>query len=140
MSILLFTSDRGRHWDLAGIGASVLCVLHCLATPLLVVAVPTVAAFEEQTHAAFALVILAIGLLAFWPGLRRHRRWHVLGAAVVGFALISLGVVAPEGLLSEPGEGAVTVLGGATLILAHLRNAYFCRSCPMCREQGCAPG
>ena len=138
MSILVFTSNPGRHWDLAGIGASALCVLHCLATPLLVVALPTVAAFEEQAHAAFALVILAIGLLAFWPGLRRHRRWHVVAAAVVGFALISLGVVAPAGLLSEAGEGTVTVLGGATLVLAHLRNAHFCSSCRVCPKQGCA--
>jgi hypothetical protein len=140
MSILAATSASGRHWDLAGIGASALCVAHCLATPLLVVALPTVAALEAQTHAVFALTILGIGLLAFCPGMRLHRRWQVVGAALLGFALISLGVVAPEGVLSEPLEEALTVLGGATLILAHLRNAYLCRVCRVCCERGCAAG
>lgn len=138
MSILDITFDGRQSWDLLGIGASTLCVLHCLATPLLVVALPMLEVYEHQTHAAFALAILAIGMLAFWPGYLRHRRSWVVVTALLGFGLISLGVTAPEGLLTEPLEAAATVAGGATLVFAHLRNVFFCRYCPACGAEDCS--
>jgi hypothetical protein len=125
-------------WDLAGIGASTLCVAHCLMIPLLIVFLPILEAVERQTHAAFALAILAIGLLAFLPGCLNHRQWQIAAAAIVGFGLISLGVTAPEGLLSESSEVFATVLGGLVLVVAHLRNAHFCRRCRMCADRDCA--
>lgn len=65
MTILSFSLMQRQPWDLAGIGASSLCVIHCLATPLLVVFLPILEVVEKQTHAGFALAILGIGLLAF---------------------------------------------------------------------------
>ena len=65
MTILNSSLIQRQPWDLAGIGASTMCVLHCLATPLLVVFLPVLEAVEKQTHTAFALAILALGLLAF---------------------------------------------------------------------------
>ena len=138
MTILRTTLSQAKPWDLAGIGASLLCIVHCVATPLLVVAVPALEILERQTHAAFALSILCIGLLAFVPGYRRHRRWAVVLLGLVGFGLLSAGVVVPEGAMSEEAEVALTVLGGATLITAHLRNAYFCLLCRACGRQPCA--
>ena len=104
MTILSFSLTQRRPWDLAGIGASSVCVIHCLAMPLLVVFLPILEAVEKQTHAGFALTILGIGLLAFWQGYLQHRRWRIIAAAIVGFGLISLGVTAQEGLLSESAE------------------------------------
>ena len=78
MTILDTTLSRTSPWDLAGIGASLLCILHCVATPMLVVVLPALEVLERQTHAVFALSILCIGLLAFVPGYRRHRRWRGL--------------------------------------------------------------
>ena len=138
MSILSLTFGDKKPWDLFGIGASTLCVLHCLATPLLVVALPVLEVYERHTHATFALAILAIGLLAFWPGYLSHRRLWIVATALLGFGLISLGVTAPEGLLTEPMEVAATVAGGATLVFAHLRNVYFCRYCPTCGNKDCS--
>ena len=140
MAILSFSLMQRQPWDLAGIGASSLCVIHCLATPLLVVFLPVLEVVEKQTHTGFALAILGIGLLAFWPGYLRHRRWRIIATAIVGFSLISLGVTAPEGVLSESAEAIATILGGAILVTAHLRNVYFCRSCRHCGEQECVVG
>ncbi|MCU7846126.1 MAG: MerC domain-containing protein [Candidatus Thiodiazotropha sp. (ex Monitilora ramsayi)] len=137
MTILNFNLIQRQPWDVAGISTSTLCVLHCLATPLLVVFLPVLEVVEKQTHAAFALAILALGLLAFWPGYQRHGRWQIIITAIVGFGLISLGVTAPEGMLSESAEVAATVLGGGTLVIAHLYNAFFCRNCRHCGGQDC---
>jgi hypothetical protein len=137
MSILNVTLGGRQSWDWLGIGASTLCVLHCLVTPLLVVALPMLEVYERQTHATFALTILGLGLLAFWPGFLKHRRVGVVAIAVLGFGLISLGVTAPEGVLTEAMEKVATVAGGAMLVFAHLRNVYFCRFCPTCGGQDC---
>lgn len=137
MSILNVTLGGKRSWDWLGIGASTLCVLHCLATPLVVVALPVLEVYERQTHATFALAILGLGLLAFWPGFLNHRRMGIVVLALLGFGLISLGVTAPEGTLTEPMEKAATVAGGATLVFAHLRNVFFCRYCPTCGGPDC---
>jgi hypothetical protein len=134
MSILRLTVVQGRPWDQVGIGASLVCVGHCLATPLLIVFLPVVELVERQTHAAFALSILAAGLLAFAPAYREHRRRGVVVMACAGFAMIAAGAVAPEGLVGETVETWLTVIGGVTLITAHLRNAYFCRHCGVCRQ------
>lgn len=135
MTVLPATLSRTNPWDLAGVGASLLCILHCVVTPLLVVALPALEIFERQTHAAFALGILAIGLLAFVPGYRRHRQWSVVLMGLIGFGMLSAGVFVPEGIMSETFEIVLTVLGGLTLITAHLRNAYFCRSCQACEDE-----
>lgn len=140
MTVQLSTLTQSQPWDRVGVGASSLCVLHCLATPLLVVFLPVLEAVEKQTHAAFAVAILGVGLLAFWLGYVRHGRWRIVAAALVGFVLISLGVTAPQGLLSESAETLSTILGGLILVTAHLRNAYFCRSCPHCGERACESG
>jgi len=137
MTILRTTLSQARPWDLAGIGASLLCILHCVATPLLVIALPALEVLERQTHAAFALGILCIGLLAFIPGYRRHRRSRVVLLGLVGFGMLTAGVLVPEGAMSETAEVTVTVLGGATLITAHLRNAYFCLLCRACGRRPC---
>jgi len=138
MSIIISTLGDRKSWDLLGIGASTLCVLHCLATPLFVVALPILEVYERQTHAAFALAIVATSLLAFWPGYLKHRRWWIVATALLGFGLISLGVTAPEGVLTKSMEVAATVIGGAMLVFAHLRNVFFCRYCPTCGGQDCS--
>lgn len=140
MTILRSDLLQAQPWDVAGIGASLLCVAHCLATPALMVFLPVLEALEKPTHAGLALALLAIGLLAFWPGYLRHKRWSIVAAGSAGFVLIALGVVAPEGLMNETTELMSTLLGGSILIAAHLRNAYFCRHCQECGPRGCLNG
>jgi peptidoglycan/LPS O-acetylase OafA/YrhL len=108
-----------------------------VATPLLLVVLPALEILERQTHALFALSILCIGLLAFVPGYRRHRRRRVVLLVLVGFGMLSAGVLVPEAAMSETAEVVLTVLGGATLITAHLRNAYFCQLCRACGREPC---
>jgi len=137
MSILSITAVPERQWDLAGIGASLLCVAHCVITPFLVGLLPTLELVERETHTALAFAILGIGLLAFVPGYRHHRRWRVPALGLVGFAMLSTGAFATEGLMGERLETVLTVLGGIALISAHVRNAYFCRLCRVCGTEPC---
>lgn len=142
MAILQISTVRGRPWDMAGMGMSLACIAHCVAAPVLAVAIPVLVIAERATHGAMAIAILGIGLLAFIPGYRRHRSLQVLLVGGVGFGMLSLGAILPEGVLGEAAETGLTILGGLILISAHLRNAYFCRTCKACRsgDEGCAAG
>lgn len=125
-------------WDLAGAGASALCILHCLVTPLLAAGLPALELLERPAHTAFAIAILCIGLLAFIPGYRRHRSGLVVLVGLLGFGFLAAGPLLPAGVLRESVETSLTVLGGSLLIAAHLRNACLCRSCRQCQRLSCS--
>lgn len=106
--------------DLVGIVLSVLCVLHCLALPLVATGALAWAA-SESVHLGLTLALAAVVLLVALPGYRRHRRALVPGLLLVGVALL-IGAFALEETLGETGEVALTVIGSATLIVGHLLN------------------
>lgn len=121
-------------WDKAGIGTSFLCVLHCLLAPIFITALPALAATEHQTHSAFAIVILLLGMLAFIPGYRKHQRKWIPAAGFTGVSMIILAAVLPEVEHAEILETGLVLAGGVILIFAHLRNAWWCRFCARCSE------
>lgn len=125
---------KRNHWDQAGIGASFLCVLHCLLTPLLVTALPALAATEHQTHSVFAVIILLLGMLAFIPGYLKHKNKSIPVFGITGVSMIILGAILPEMENAEIIETSLVIVGGMTLISAHLRNAYWCRFCSKCSD------
>ncbi len=137
MAILQLTAVPERPWDFAGIGVSLICVTHCLATPFLVGLLPALELLERETHTAFVFAILCIGLLAFVPGYRHHNHWRVPALGLIGIGMLSAGVAVPEGLMNEASEMLLTVFGGITLILAHIRNAYYCLLCRVCGKEPC---
>lgn len=111
-----------------GMGLSVLCLLHCLALPVLLASLPVAvqAALPEGLRdsewlhgALIAPVVLVSGtvLLRGRPG-----RWQVM---LVATALAALG--GALFVASEAGEQVMTVVGTALLLVAHwnrLRKAH----------------
>lgn len=128
------TLDERNHCDKAGIGASFLCVSHCLLAPLFVTALPAIAATESQTHSMFAVIILLLGMLAFIPGYRKHKKKSIPLIGITGVFMIIIAAILPEMEHAEVLETGLVVVGGITLIFAHLRNAFWCRFCRQCRD------
>jgi hypothetical protein len=112
-------AQRQQWLDGAAMGASLLCLVHCMVLPALVVAVPMLAAFltlPESFHAlAFAFAVptsaLALGL-----GYRRHRHPLPLAIAAVGLPLLGAGAFLPTGPWLEMG---LSVSGALLLALGH---------------------
>lgn len=138
-NISMFLSHiRGSpSWDYSGISASVLCITHCIATPMLAGIAPVLAATERQTHLGLTAALFLVGVLAFLPGRRWHGRSRPALTALSGFAMLVGAMLLPEGSSSEFLELGLTVAGGALLITAHLTNVYYCRRCRMCGELPC---
>lgn len=125
--------------DGVAISISALCVLHCLLTPVAVIAFPILASSvlaSHEFHGWLLALILPSSALALYLGCRRHRDGVVLGLGLTGLTvLIAPAVLGPE-MLGELGEIVVTSAGGALLAVSHVLNYRRCRRL-QCEEQGC---
>ena len=118
--------------DFIGIGLSLLCLVHCLALPVLISFAPAILRGlpgDDVTHRSLAVAIGFIGFLAFRAGYKVHGRRWVLATFLAGLLLVSTAAVLGDEVLTGYGEAAVTVCGGLLLITAHFFNRSFCRSC-----------
>ena len=137
ISTSILTTGGSRAWDYSGVSASLLCIAHCIATPLLAGFAPVLAAAERQTHLGLTTVLFLIGLLAFVPTHRVHGRLRPALTAVLGFAMLVGAMLLTEGPWGETWETGLTVVGGALLITAHLSNIHYCRGCRTCGAEPC---
>jgi len=126
--------------DAVGMGLSLLCMIHCLAFPVLVSFAPTLIKAlpgDDATHRILTIAIGLAGALAFRNGYRLHRRISILFLFLSGMALVCTPAVLGEKTVSPFGGAGLTVAGSVLLVTAHWRNRSFCRSCavPGCAEQ-----
>lgn len=113
---------RQRLFDGLAIGASALCLVHCLALPILIMLVPALAAYltlPESFHIGALILAVPTSILALAAGYRRHRWTRPMIVAAPAIALLGLGAfAAPE----EWVETALTVAGATALAIAHALN------------------
>jgi hypothetical protein len=108
--------------DLTAVGLSALCLVHCLALPVLALALPLLAswAHAEWVHVVFVSLAAPIALLALidWST-GRPASWRLVGLAGAGLALMLAGALElPQGSWERP----LTVAGGLLLASAHIAN------------------
>lgn len=104
------------------ISASLLCLAHCLALPLLLLALPALAdAFftSEVFHIAAAALVVPAAALAFILGYRRHR---APTPALLGSAGVVCIVAALLPHWSDSAAAATTAVGSLFLIGGHVVN------------------
>lgn len=141
------SAPAGRSWGLDSLGMSLstLCMLHCLATPLLPLVATCAAADccgrEDRVHSVLALVLPAIALFAFYRGFAVHGSHGPWRRGAAGVALLVAGALGGE-LAGHRGEVALTVSGSLLLAFAHLQNRRMLAGCalPCCGDEpGGAP-
>ena len=115
-------------WDRVGISASLLCVLHCLLTPLLVLSMPVVGEFlsHQMFHIIIMVIVVPVAVWALWNGYRLHKYVRVLWLGGAGIAIL----IASMYLGSHNPTIEVTGMVAAGLILAsaHLFNLRACKT------------
>ncbi|AKM06552.1 MerC domain-containing protein [Pelagerythrobacter marensis] len=115
-------SRRQRLLDGLAIGASAVCLVHCLLLPALLVLLPTLGAwlaFPESFHVWALAFAFPASVFALAGGYRRHRRTRPVAIALVGLALLALGAfIAPDELI----ETVLTVPGAIALAIGHALN------------------
>ncbi len=106
--------------DYAGVLFSSLCLLHCIAGPVILALGFTSLTFsfflDEKVHLALVFPII---FFAFWSmpiGLKKHQSKLPLTLAITGVLMLL------SGLMIERFEMALTFLASSMLIVAHLSN------------------
>jgi hypothetical protein len=117
---------RKLNLDALGIGASLLCAVHCAVLPVLVTLLPLLGLHmrgnEKLEHALLACTFV-IGVAALLSGYRRHRQLQPLLWFLAGFAGLLLG----HYRLRPAWQPAVIAAGAVCIIVAHIRNLHKCR-------------
>lgn len=114
--------QRQTWLDGAAASVSLLCLVHCLALPLLIAALPAlsqVLAVPEGFHRGVALIALPASSVALLSGFRRHRSARALALAVLGLGAIGWGAF---GAQSASAELVATVIGSVLVSAAHVVN------------------
>jgi hypothetical protein len=119
-------TQKSPDWlDGAAVVLSALCLVHCLALPLVVAGVPFLAQFAE-THLHYQVLIFVVPLsvIALAAGYRRHREPRILVGGALGMLLLIVGATVAHTQLGLTADRIFTVVGSLVLATAHFFNSY----------------
>ena len=86
--------------DRVGVIASVLCAIHCAATPVLLLFLPVFGKVwsHPASHWLMALLVVPLAGVTVATGFKRHRRKWIIASGVLGIVFVLVG--AAEAALS----------------------------------------
>jgi hypothetical protein len=131
--------------DRLGIGMALVCAVHCLLTPILVVLLPIIATsfwVDKSFHIWMIAFALPLTTLSFFIGCRKHHDVLLIIIALLGVSLLCAGVYFGCSVCSDSHqipsfsdfknfphgfESVFTTMGGCLLVFAHIRNYRLCR-------------
>jgi len=121
-----------RHFDRIAIALSAVCLVHCLAVPVLVAVLPIAAiTFGENQHFHGLMLWLVVptSVAGFTMGYRLHRRAPIVGTGAVGVVILAAAAIYGHSVWAEGLEVAVSVVGSLILGSAHWLNFRAVRRC-----------
>lgn len=121
--------------DKTAIGLSLVCALHCLAFPLIIVLLPSLAALQlnnEAFHAWMVLAVVPISAYALTMGCRQHKRYRLLVFGFLGLSCLISAVVLGEIFLGEAWEKVLTSIGAGLIAYGHYCNYRLCQNRDNC--------
>lgn len=109
-----------RQLDRAGIWLSSLCLLHCLATIILVsvLGLGGQLLLSPEIHRYGLALALIIAAVAIGWGALRHRRPAPFVTAMMGLTFMGAGLAVPHGWH----EAALTIIGVTLVSIGHFLN------------------
>lgn len=113
--------------DQAAILLSGLCLLHCLALPVLIAGGSLLTQLGgAHLHLQMLAIVAPLSVLALAFGFRRHGSLRVLFCGAFGLALLAAGAIAHEHL-GVVADRALTVTGSLVLAAVHYVNSRYAR-------------
>lgn len=129
--------QKTSKWDFWGVIISGLCVIHCLAVPIILLIFPAISREilpqEDITHAVLLAFILGVAGVAFISGYRVHGQWRPVFWLVAGLILIVFATFIVHGFFGHVWEPVFAIAGSLCLIRAHYLN-HQCKRCEKVHE------
>jgi len=129
---------KSTDWlDGAAVGLSGLCLLHCLALPFLVGALPILLPFSAgHLHVQMLFIVVPLSILAIGTGFAGHRNVRVVLGAATGLILLTIGATVAHDSLGIVADRAFSIIGAVVLAIAHFYNGLLARR----HRAACASG
>jgi MerC mercury resistance protein len=109
--------------DRLAIVLSVLCAVHCVLTPLVLLGLPLLGSHEFES--GMRLLLGSLGVVAVGLGTVTHRNWRAAPLLAAGLALfVGLEVWGIHGGI----EALLSVVAAGFLVAAHVQNWLSCRA------------
>ncbi|MGJ8637871.1 MAG: MerC domain-containing protein [Opitutaceae bacterium] len=117
------TSCRNYAWlDHLAIGMASICAVHCLLTPVLIIALPIIATsvfVDENFHLWMLLLVLPTTSFAIFMGCKRHKDKAVVLLSALGLSVLVFALA----------HERVHYASHSTITEAELTHAAHCESC-----------
>jgi hypothetical protein len=110
-------------------------MIHCLAFPLIVVLLPSLAVMQldnEAFHTWMLVGVIPSSLYSLTMGCKQHKRYRLLVLGVLGLFFLTLAAVLGEGVLGELHEKILTVVGASIIAIGHYWNYRLCQNQKEC--------
>ena len=90
--------------DRVGIGASVLCAIHCAVAPVFLILMPTFGRIwaHPASHLLVALLVVPLAAFSIWKGYRDHQRRWIMVSAAIGILAVIVGAALPAFIEKVP--------------------------------------
>jgi hypothetical protein len=115
-----------RHlFDQIAIALSGVCIIHCLAVPVLVAVLPMAAlslGSESHFHSLMLWFVVPTSIAGFGLGLHAHRHIGIVLLGATGVAVLMVAGLWGHTAWATSVEVAVSVLGSLVLAVAHWLN------------------
>ena len=158
----IYASTHRRHsWlDHLAIGMAAVCAIHCLLTPILILALPIIATsffVHQDFHLWMIFLVMPTTILAVFMGCRNHKDRLVLTLSTIGLSVLLFALIQERASYSSEEDYAVSstdcetcardigaepipiragawlnAIGGVFLASAHVRNFRLCRKSNCC--------
>lgn len=116
--------------DRVAVVLSGLCLVHCLALPLVLAALPFVSGFAEtHWHLPMLAIALPVSFAAIVIGYRRHGNRAIVAGAAAGISLLVAGATLGHAVLGDTADRVLTVAGSLVLAAVHWQNSMRLREC-----------
>ncbi|HSG66769.1 MAG TPA: MerC domain-containing protein [Gammaproteobacteria bacterium] len=119
-----------RYLDRIAISLSAICIVHCLAVPLVVVVLPIAALSlgdESHFHALMLWLVVPVSIIGLIMGYRVHERAMIVALGIVGVVIVSVAAVQGHAQWPVLIEVFVSVFGSLLLAAAHWLNFVLVR-------------
>jgi len=117
------------------IGLSAFCVIHCLASPLLIILLPSLAVLQldnEAFHIWLLMGVIPSSAFSLLMGCKQHQFYRVLVIGILGLLVLVSAVLVEDFRHGELLEKVLTVIGACIVALGHYLNFRLCRDQSSC--------
>ena len=120
------------NFDNVAIGFSVICAVHCLFLPVIILLFPAISASifgSEDFHSLLLYFIIPSSVIALTLGCNKHGKFYVYFYGIIGITILLAASFFGHDYLGETGEIILTLVGTTIISFGHFKNQKLCDEC-----------